>query len=168
VDAAGTTAGLEQDQHPGFQRWEWRLQRVGWLLLGGIVAAGLAGLLGDGPLSRRQRESSDGRMVAAFERFLHRSAPAAIELRLGPAPRSRPATLRVPSASLNQVRILRVTPEPQSERAGPDGIVFQFPLSPGEPSTIVLHVEPEQWGSLNGQFVWAGESTVDVWQYVYP
>lgn len=66
----------------GYGGREWRWQRVGWILLGGLVVAGLAGLLGDGPLSSTSSSSIDGAVQASFDRFLHRSAPTVVALRI--------------------------------------------------------------------------------------
>ena len=42
------------------ERRGWRIQRIGWVVLGGIVVLAAAGGLGDGPLSARTIETPDG------------------------------------------------------------------------------------------------------------
>lgn len=160
-------ADLAESKHQTFQAWEWRWQRVGWILLAVLVIAALAGVLGDGPLSSTQLSSSDGALQASFDRFLHRSDPAVIVLRVSAEMRSKSLRVHVGSAFLRRVRILRITPEPQSEIARQEGIDFLFE-SAGAPADITFHFEPEEWGPLQSDFALDAGSQVSVEQFVYP
>jgi len=153
----------------GYGGREWRWQRVGWILLGGLVVAGLAGLLGDGPLSSTSSSSIDGAVQASFDRFLHRSDPSVVTLRISDPAKGAPIDMHVNSEFLYRVRILRLTPEPASEIADPTGITFQFAASPRASSVeIAVHLEPEKWGTLQGDFRLSDGSQVHVAQFVYP
>jgi hypothetical protein len=165
VDGPG---GIADAKHLAFQQWEWRWQRVGWVLLAGVVVAGLAGLLGDGPLSSTSSSSTDGAVQASFDRFLHRSDPAVIGLRIS-EPKGELIDMHVNSEFLHRVRILRLTPEPVSEIADPTGITFQFAAPPRASAVeIAVHLEPEKWGTLQGDFSLSEGSQVNVAQFVYP
>jgi hypothetical protein len=152
-----------------FQHWEWRSQRVGWFLLISVVVAGLAGLLGDGLLSSRRLSARDGAFEVRFDRFLHRSDPTVVELRIADTAKNKPITVHVDAAFLQQVRILRITPEPESEIAGPAGISFLFASTgTGDSAEVAFHIEPDEWGSLQGDFTLNDGSQVHVTQFVYP
>ena len=51
---------LKLEEKPVFQRLEWRIQRVGWVLWAAIVIAACAGLMGRGPLSATEASAPDG------------------------------------------------------------------------------------------------------------
>ena len=166
VDGPGGVAGGE---HEAFQQWEWRWQRVGWIPLGGLVVAGLAGLLGDGPLSSTSSSSIDGAVQAFFDRFLHRSDPTMVALRIAEPTKGELIYVHVNSEFLHRVRILRITREPASEIADPTGITFQFAAPPRASSVeIAVHLEPKKWGTLQGDFTLTDGSRVHVAQFVYP
>ena len=45
---------LELETDESFQRNEWRIQRVGWIVWSLVIIAGLIGLLGSGPMSHKE------------------------------------------------------------------------------------------------------------------
>lgn len=152
-----------------FQHWEWRFQRLGWLLLCGIVAGGLLGLLGDGPLSSVRVVSSDGRLQASFDRNLHRTNPTVIELQFEAVSDRNPIELHVSAEYVQRVRILRTVPAAEFERAESDGIVFGFQRElPVTAGIITFHVEPRTAGSLVGKFTVTDNTSVVVSQFVFP
>jgi hypothetical protein len=152
-----------------FQQREWRWQRVGWILLVGVVVAGLAGLLGDGPLSSTSSSSMDGAVQASFDRFLHRSDPSVVTLRISERRRDGSLQVHIGSEFLHRVRLLRITPEPESEIPGAGGINFQFASDEaGAPAEIAFRFEPKEWGSLQSDVALDDGSRVNVAQFVYP
>jgi hypothetical protein len=50
-----------------FQRYVWTAQRVGWIIIGLVVAAAMAGLFGTGPLSRASAQGPG--VQIDYERF---------------------------------------------------------------------------------------------------
>ena len=65
-------------------RRNWRVKRVGWVVLAILVLAGAAGLFGDGPLSSTIR-SANG-LTLEFDRFVRRERPFTLKLNLVPPP----------------------------------------------------------------------------------
>jgi hypothetical protein len=61
-------------------RWErivWAAQRVGWVMMGAILIAGLLGVLGGGGLSRRTIQAGDD-AVFTYERVMRLETPRAL------------------------------------------------------------------------------------------
>jgi hypothetical protein len=52
----------------------WRLERVGWYCMVGVVLLALAGLFAKGPLSGAQASSADGRLRVEYQRFARNGA----------------------------------------------------------------------------------------------
>jgi hypothetical protein len=52
------------------QRREWRVDRVGWVVMGLILVAGLLGVWGGGLLGSVTATGSDGRVLVDYDRFV--------------------------------------------------------------------------------------------------
>lgn len=58
--------GLEVSQDLNFQRREWVVQRVGWVVMAVLLVAALLGLFGPGPLSKSIAGSASGPVRAEY------------------------------------------------------------------------------------------------------
>jgi hypothetical protein len=164
---ANTRLELEQDQT--FQRREWRLQRLGWIAWGVVTLAGLAGLLGPGPLSDSEAVTSDGALIVAYDRFLHYHHPSQLKLTLRPRSSGEEVRVQLSQSLLDRIEIHRIEPEPARRELTPDGIVYVFSLADElDAATIVFHVEYESMGSGRGTIRLAGGEPVKLKQFVYP
>jgi hypothetical protein len=109
---------LEINQDLDFQRREWRLQWVAWGVVLLILVAGLAGLLGGGPLSNGQ--ASAGPLAVNYERFVRKQAPARLELMVSPeAAVDGEVALWIGDGFLEKVNVAGVIPEPVAMEASP-------------------------------------------------
>jgi hypothetical protein len=161
--------GTDIEQDLDFQRRMWLVQRIGWVIFGLIVAAGLAGLLGTGPLADAKAAGSDGFEVE-YERFAHRASPTMITIHPGDAPLSEEGTLDIAFTQdyLKNFTIERIIPEPDSESLSGENLVYSFKVDDGGLSTITLHVNPAQAGTWNGQIGPADGDPAAINQFVYP
>lgn len=159
---------LEQDLR--FQRREWRLQRVGWFLWIALLAAGLAGLIGPGPLSSHYVATSDGRLAAEYDQFVHRHYPTEIRLTLQPEGREDESLrLQVSQTLLERIRISRIEPQPTSAELTADGVWYEFACTPGaERVNAVFHIEHDAIGRGAGQLRLAGGQPLNASFLVYP
>jgi hypothetical protein len=120
---------IELDEDLRFQRVEWIVQRVSWVLWAGIIVAALAGLVGPGPLSNTEASASDGLITVAYERFVHYHHPTTIDIMLGPSAEvGNPARVKLSQTLLDRLEVLRIEPEPESREVTSDGIVYSFPM----------------------------------------
>lgn len=68
------------ERNDRFQRVEWRLQRVGWVVMAAVVAGALAGTFGRGPLSRAVAMAPDGSLEIEYERVQRYQGPSSMTL----------------------------------------------------------------------------------------
>jgi hypothetical protein len=159
---------LEIDQDLAFERREWAVQRLGWVIVLLMLVAGLAGLLGPGALSRV--ETSAGPLTIAYERFVRKRAPTELHVTLGPgAAANGVAAIWFDQAYLSKIAIEHVVPEPLETEAAADGLIFRFSLAnPEHASEIVFDVEPAEPGASRGRVGLVDGSDVVVDQFIYP
>jgi hypothetical protein len=156
---------LELDSDPRFQRWEWTLQRVGWALLLLVIAAGLAGVLGDGPIAHGHEHTADGALDVRFEKLLRKRAPAAISILVrasSDAPR-----LWVSRETAKKLDIKRIEPEPSSVSGDLERLVYEF-QGAGRELLVTLHIEALEAGPVRGSVGIVGGPSVGMNQFVFP
>jgi hypothetical protein len=162
---------IELDQQPTFQRIEWFAQRVGWLILGAIIVAGVLGFLGDGPFSSTTASSSDGRLAVSYDQYLHRHAPSRIDIDVTSLPGASELILFLSDEFLAAVEIHQITPE-ATEEFGAEGFTgFRFRLQPEATRTsISIHFEPQESGPLQCavRTDLSGAGAAEARQFVYP
>lgn len=159
---------LEIDEDLVFERRQWAVQRVGWVVMLLILVAGLIGLLGPGPISHAQ--VSSGALAAEYERVVRKQAPSELHVRLEPgaAPEGEVALL-IAQDYLDKVEIRHVLPEPSEMATAPDGTIFRFTVdAPDQPSEITFDIEPSEPGVARGQIGLLEGDGVTIEQVIFP
>jgi hypothetical protein len=149
-----------------FHRREWLVQRIAWGLLILVIAAGLAGLFGSGPLSKRTMATASG--TIEIDRFARRRASE--EWRIQPIQAAQEGSqleLRISSSFLERYEIAAIVPEPASTTLDGSDVVFVFD-APAARGTVAFHVEPEHIGRSEGSFVLNDSEPLLIRQFVYP
>jgi hypothetical protein len=160
---------LELEEYDQFQRWEWRLQRLGWLIWATLLGAGLAGLLGPGPLSRQTATSRDGSLTIVYDKYVHFQHPITVEATMLADGDDQELRLHLSRSLLDRVQIERIEPTPAAERLTPDGIQYDFSTAPGATRVkAAFHVVFEKIGVSEGQWRLQSGAPVVVSQLVYP
>jgi hypothetical protein len=160
---------LDLERNDGFQKAEWRVQRLGWIVWGLIVLAALAGLLGSGWLSERNLTASDGSLAVKYDRFVHYHHPVQIELSMNTAPTDGEWQVTVDRSLLDRLQILRIEPEPERRVIAENAVVYSFLADANVAlGKVVFHVEYERYGGAQGGVSIAGRLPVVVKQFVYP
>lgn len=146
------------------------MQRLGWALLGLIVVAAVAGLLGPGPLSSTTRSAPSWQVEIEYARFAHNRADMTLEFHLKSDPeRPEPAQVWISAEYLAGVTVQQIVPEPQDWTAGGDGVVLTFPVRDrGASVHVQMEIRPSQMGLLHGAIGVPGRQPVKFWQLVYP
>ena len=129
---------LEIQQDPPFQDREWRIQKVGWVLMALLLISALAGLTGRGPLA--DAEQSNGGAVLQYDRITRHFSKTQIRLRLQ-QPVTGPLEVWMTRAYLDGLTVDDITPEPDSMSASADRVWFSF--SARGPLLITFQVEPD-------------------------
>lgn len=161
---------LQIDQDERFQRRKWRIQRLSWIAMLLLLAAALAGVFGDGPLSRVSAGDT-ATLHAEYQRFVRHHAPALLRLRIGGRALGADGELRlaVSRQYLQAFEIGRITPEPQRVAGSADELVFVFALAPGVRALeVTFELQPAQLGSHSGSVRAGDRASLHLKSFTYP
>lgn len=159
-------ADLQLDEDLRLQHREWRVQKVSWFLLYGLLIAIAFGLLGHGPLSTSHVRGPDGSASLQFERFMTVKSANQLTLTLPPAKGQVRAVLD--AKYLQDVEIRDITPEPEKSVLESEGTAYFFSADSQKPMQVQFSFEPRKIGMLEGWIAVAGESRLNFRQFVYP
>ncbi|MBR0649551.1 hypothetical protein GXW78_07760 [Roseomonas terrae] len=125
-------------EDPAFQRRIWTMQRIGWALMGGLVLAGAAGALGDGPFSRGESASPDGALRVSHDAVTRQDSATRWTITLPPG--ARQVTLT--SDALPWLEVLNIEPAPDGQARRGQALTLHLQDS----SVAVLTVQPQRPG----------------------
>jgi hypothetical protein len=156
---------LEIDEDLQIERVTWKLQKIGWIAMLLFVAAGLAGLLGHGPLSAATA-GRGGPLEVRYQRFERLQAPTSIEVLLRSRP-IQPGALRlwVNAPWLDAFEVHGIAPPPDRQSVTRDRAWLVYDRAP---EAIRLHLEPKRFGLLRARFGFDRDTAVELTQLVYP
>jgi hypothetical protein len=163
-----TAQAPARDRHlddPRFMQWNWRFQRIGWVVITLLLLLAVGGLLGRGPLTARQAGTAGGLQVS-YHRVVRMEAEEDLDFLLPDS--GDPATLFLTDGFLSRVRIDHISPEPERVEVRPDGqqLHFQRGAAGALPVRIVFY--PKKLGSLPAGFAEAGAPVVPITMLVIP
>ena len=161
---------LEIDQDLQFQRREWTLQRVGWVLMLLTILAGLAGVFGRGAVAHAVAGEPGDPLRLEYDRFVRRHADEQMTLVIAPnAVSDGRARVHFDSSLIGGIEVRRFTPEPDREEATPDGVVATFLLG-DEPASHRIRVdyEPSGYWSARGAISIDRRAPLQVHLVIYP
>jgi len=146
------------------QRWIWRCERLGWVLLGLFVALALAGLFASGgPWATATRVSDDGQLKVEYQRFQRRGAPATLTLELAPG---------ITRLGLDERLVADWTVEalyPQPARmTSSDGVLWLDLVNGEGPSRLHLALRPDALGPVDWRILRPGQPPLPLSAFIYP
>lgn len=169
-DSAGTEGELDLEirQNARFQQREWRLERVGWLLMAVFILAGLIGILGPGPLSWATADSEAGTFQVEYQRVGHNEADDSVRFLFSEdAIEDGKVTLELTGSWVSGIDVSGISPEPSAQYAIPDGIALDFDvLQPGDISVALTFRAQDYW-MLDAEAT-VGEDSTSFTQLVLP
>jgi len=147
-----------------FHQREWRIQRVGWLLLALFLALALGGLFGNGPLSRAHADGAAGRVE--YQRFVRYGLST--DLVITPTGSAQGVNRsEIEADYLESFRVEHITPEPASVRLSGRHIVYEFAsAAPG--ASISFHIRPQRLLRHTSGVSIDGAAPVGISQLTYP
>ncbi len=164
---------LEIDQNLDFQRVEWKIERIGWVVMALILLAALLGLFGaEGPLSDSVAGQQEGPFWVHYNRFGHMIANSGFNIYIDPSQLNTGSQVRLSMEgdfrAAYQVRA--VNPQPsQVISAGRNQLIYVFNVQPSaSPVKIDFFVESRRMGLQNIQIGVEGGPSVHYWQFLYP
>jgi hypothetical protein len=160
------TASLSRYQQTRCYRFGWAFERVGWLAMGVVVLAAVAGAFGGGWLSFQAATGGDS-LVARYPRLGRAHSPLELHV-TWPASQSE-ATLWIERAYLDDFAIEEVRPPPSSVTLHPQRIYYSFRVSnAGERVAIELRVRAKRGGRFVGSIGFEDEAAVAIRQFMFP
>jgi hypothetical protein len=157
------------DEDMPFQRREWAIQRVGWVVILFVLIAGLLGALGgNGWLSHG--EAKAGSLALEYERFTRQRRPTSLQVRVDPSSMvAGQVPLWLDQAFLDRIDVERIEPEPVETRAGAGRVVYQVGLADAErPGQVTIAYQPADLGVTQIRLGIVGGDTLAIDQVVYP
>ncbi|MDB4879350.1 MAG: hypothetical protein JWL60_796 [Gemmatimonadetes bacterium] len=139
---------LELDQDQPAQRREWRFERAGWVAILALVAAALAGLFGDGPLSQVSAGSASGGLSVGYERIVRSGRTSTLSVIAGASSGADSiAVIGLDRRYVESMAVVRITPEPVESRATRDRLVYHIRRGvPGGPARVDFFISPSGFG----------------------
>jgi len=158
------TTGLQVNEDMDFQRLEWRIERIGWVMLALIIIAALLGLLGNGPLSSSAKTA--GSLQVEYDRFLHRDAPSSYRIHL--KPRDAATDIHLNREFLDSAKLDQIVPQPAEAELATDGILLRFKSSPLAAGVVTIPFEAKTIGVLQTRISVGNETPIHLSHFVYP
>lgn len=165
VPTKGRRPGIEEDL--AFQQKDWRVQRVGWAGFALVILAGLAGLLGSGPLSNARTGGGDAPEVQ-YQRFVRHGAQADLTIRTVAAS-AEPLRVAISRAYLAAVHLQQVLPTPQRVHHAGSMLVYTFERPEQADNVDVRFVfQPDELGYHEAWISTGTGSAAAIRQFTYP
>lgn len=159
---------LEVRQDDRFQAREWRVERIGWLLMSFFVIAGLIGALGNGPLSWATARSNDGLVEVEYQRVAHHEADDSITLVFAPqAVEGDIVKVALLGSWVSGVDRQGLSPQPANETLVPGGVLLELPAEPGGSTSLTVSFRAQKYGPLSAEVVVGGDRA-SFTQFVLP
>jgi hypothetical protein len=157
----------EVQEDLAFQQQDWRAQRVGWGLLGLVILAALAGLLGPGPLSNAVAGGGD-RPEVRYERFVRHGGQTELTIRVATPP-AGPLRISINRDYLDGVLLEQVLPAPASAQTAGDRLVYSFDrLEVPGPVEVKYVLQPMDVGSHEARISAGNGAAALIRQFTYP
>jgi hypothetical protein len=147
------------------KRWR-RTQWIVWTVMILFVIAGLLGLFGRGPMSKKT--VTEGATQVEYERFARYRTPAPMTVSLLPSNASSPQVeMQLDDTLLDGLRAEQTKPQPLSWRHAGSSAVLTFDRPRSGMLRVHFAQEPPRAGPTTGHVVVDGHSFT-IKQFVYP
>jgi hypothetical protein len=134
-----------------------------------ILLGALAGLLGEGPLSKSTARAPDKSVHADYARFLRYQNPAELNLTVGgDATENGTIELRLSNTFIKDTEIRRLDPEPEIVVAGSEFHTYRFQVEPRAAIRIKVCFAPRSFGRLVCRVGLSDHPTFELRQFVFP
>jgi hypothetical protein len=163
--------GLQIEEDRTHSRREWRFEHVGWAVMALLLAAGLLGLFGYGPLSQASA-GEPGTLTVTYDRLQRAGAPSEYRFTVAPSlSRDGVFRLRFDDALLEEVDIQSIIPEPEHVRSGAGYTEYEFAMDAarGPPARIQFQLQQATFGHVRGNVTAEGAAApLVIDQFILP
>ena len=162
--------GIELDQDLDFERREWVVQRIGWVVMALILVAALLGLFGGpGPLSSAVLEGGGlAPIKVEYERLARVDHQTTLTVRFV-ADAGDQAAIWMDSRYHESMLIEHIDPLPDRVVTHEDRIEYLFDVAEGgAPMVLVFHLKCQRAGSVHNRIGRDGGAALSLTHFVYP
>ena len=147
-----------------FHHSEWRIQRIGWVMVALFLALAVAGLFGNGPLSHAHADNGAGRLD--YQRFTRYGLTT--DLVVTPAASTHGVTrVEISGDYLEAFNVEHITPEPAAVRLAGPNVIYEF-ASAAPAASISFHMSPQRLWRRSATITIDGGAPLEVSQLTYP
>ncbi len=138
------------DSNQRFEKGWNGLQTAIEVIVGLIVVAGLAGLLGTGPLSARKGAFDKVPLVIDYQGIVRRTVQTQMTIKTTAPLASDTLEIELPNELTDEIDVVSTSPRSTAMRAERDGIVYVFALGASRLGTITFSMKPRIPGFIDG------------------
>jgi hypothetical protein len=161
----GRTGPEDLERQLRFHRLEWRVQRIGWVIIAIFLVLALAGLFGGGPLSNVRAEAATGRID--YERFVRSGSPTEIVITPPSGAEHGVSRVEITADYLAAFQIERVTPQPTTVRVADGRLVYEFAAATSG-GFIAFEIDPQKLWRHRAEVRIDGGPPLQISQLTYP
>ena len=155
----------------GYQRKEWKAQRIGWAVMALLVLLALSGLLGSsGPLADAEAEATDSSVRVRYLRFDHHRGPGELSVEIAPEfVAEGEVRLWVDRHYIDGLEMQAVVPEPDQVELEAERVVYVFTVGEGSgPLTVTFTYRQAGYWRTTAKLGLVNGGQVEFSQFVYP
>jgi hypothetical protein len=158
---------LDLQYDPAYEEREWIAQRIGWAFMGSIAIAGLIGLLGHGPLSKKTEGKIGDRLHVKYQRFARYQAPSEVKVYCRPGGKEQ-FEIGFERGFIERSEIKEISPEPEETRSDGEQYVYRFKRGEGEEHLVTFRMEGNQFGKASSKVTLDGGASVKLQIFFWP
>ncbi len=161
---------LEITQDERFQEREWKVQRIGWVLMALVVVLALLGVFGTGPLSAVEQETSDGSLAVDYQRFIRNLGNTTLTIEADASlAENGQMVLWISSDWIEAMELERISPMPDQVREAGDRHVMVFLVEDRAGTlTVSFTARPQDLWLVSGEAGLVDGPSIDFDQFSYP
>lgn len=156
---------LELDENLALHLKGWKIQKISWLFILGMVVLTALGLFGQGPLSKQHVAQNN--IAFEYERFSRYSKETVVRLQL--KDRKGAARIAIPFSYIEGFRLESVVPEADQTDMLEEGFVYTFTNSTEKEKDMIIHfyLYPRKAGRIQGTWT-VNQSDFKLSHFIYP
>jgi hypothetical protein len=159
---------IEIEEDLPFQYLQWRLERIGHVLIACCVVAAFLGLFGRNPLSKIIEKTADGRLSIQYDRFARSESSADFLVTIEPGKHGDGVVrLWLDQHYLDSFQLTAISPLPIRGEARQDGRAFVFQTDGGR-FTATLSGQFQTVGTVHGSIKADDGEPLAVTHFVWP
>ena len=155
---------MARPEDQSYHRRNWKVQRATFWLMGVLLAVGIAGGFGGGPLSRRTI-GRDGVSVR-YDRIWRQFSDTEVEVVIRPV--AGTAVIALDRELVRELGDLKVSPAPLDVVSESSRLVYRFPVAGAGPAIVTFRLRPAHAGRLRTWIVAGAADTIPLSILVLP